>query len=58
MKALFTAIMFFDTKILIKQFPDHSIQIIDRPFKKRTQTEIHGNKANESGEKYIILFKQ
>lgn len=45
-------------EILKKQFPDHFIQIVDRPFKKRTQTEIHGNKANESGEKDIILFKQ
>lgn len=42
-------------EILKKHFPKHKVTINDRPFKKKTQTEIHGNKSNESGEIDIIM---
>lgn len=41
--------------ILTKHFPHHKLEIIDSPFKKKTQTEIHGNKSIEKGEIDIIL---
>lgn len=42
-------------EILKKHFPNHKIDITDSPFKKKTQTEIHGNKSKEKGEIDIIL---
>lgn len=42
-------------EILKKHFPDHRMRVVDKPFKKRTQTEIHGNTATESGEVDLIL---
>jgi len=45
-------------EILKKHFPKHKIQITDKPFTKRTQTEMHGNKSNESGEIDIILTRK
>jgi len=44
-------------EILKKNFPNHDVKTIDRPFKKKTQTEIHGNTSKESGEVDIILTK-
>lgn len=47
----------FDTTLMIlkKHFPNHNVQITDKPFTKKTQTEIHGNKSAESGEIDIVL---
>lgn len=42
-------------EILKKHFPNHKLRKLDRPFKKRTQTEIHGNSSKESGEIDLIL---
>jgi DNA modification methylase len=42
-------------EILKKHFPEHSVTIKNSLFKKRTQTEIHGNKSSENGEIDIIL---
>lgn len=42
-------------EILNRHFPKHKTEINDRPFKKKTQTEIHGNKSNETGEIDIIM---
>lgn len=42
-------------EILQRHFPEHKTEIRDSPFKKRTQTEIHGNKSTESGEIDIIM---
>ena len=44
-------------EILKKHFPHHKVKIEDSPFKKRTQTELHGNTSKESGEVDIILTK-
>ncbi len=44
-------------EILKKYFPKHKITIIDKPFTKRTQTEVHGNTSKETGEIDIILKK-
>jgi DNA modification methylase len=43
-------------EILKKHFPKHEIKIVDKPFKKRTQTEICGNSSSENGEKDIIMY--
>lgn len=42
-------------EILQKHFPCHKTEIRDKPFWKKTQTEIHGNKSNEKGEIDIIM---
>ncbi|SFD37754.1 DNA methyltransferase [Flavobacterium phragmitis] len=42
-------------EILKKHFPFHTVAIKKQPFKKKTQTEIHGNSSKESGEVDIIL---
>jgi DNA modification methylase len=42
-------------EILKKHFPNHKLKKVDKPFKKRTQTEIHGNSSKESGEIDLIL---
>lgn len=42
-------------EILQKHFPTHKTKINDRPFQKKTQTEMHGNKSNETGEIDIIM---
>ncbi len=44
-------------EILQRHFPKHKTEISDRPFKKKTQTEIHGNKSNETGEIDIIMTR-
>jgi DNA modification methylase len=44
-------------EILTKHFPDHELSIIDKPYKKRTQTEVHGNKSSETGEIDIVLTR-
>ncbi len=44
-------------KILRKHFPNHRMRIADRPFTKKTQTEIHGNTSTESGEVDIIMIR-
>lgn len=43
-------------EILVKHFPRHKIDIKNRPFTKRTQTEIHGNSSDENGEIDIIMM--
>lgn len=45
-------------EILQKHFPEHKTEISDRPFIKKTQTEIHGNKSNTKGEIDIIMTKE
>lgn len=45
-------------KILKRHFPNHKVLIRDQPFKKRTQTEIHGNSSKEVGEVDIILTSE
>jgi len=40
--------------ILKKHFPKHTITVTDQPFKKRTQTHLHGNSSSEKGEVDII----
>jgi len=42
-------------EILQNHFPNHKQEIIDSPFIKKTQTEIHGNRSTENGEIDIIL---
>lgn len=44
-------------KILKKYFPKHRHNIIPKPFIKKTQTEIHGNKSKIAGEIDIVLTK-
>jgi len=44
-------------EILQKHFPKHKTEIIDRPFRKKTQTEIHGNTSKETGEIDIIMTR-
>lgn len=44
-------------EILKKHFPLHKVTITDQPFKKKTQTELHGNVSNEKGEVDIILTR-
>lgn len=44
-------------EILQKYFPDHRTKISKKPFKKKTQTEIHGNSSKETGEVDIIMTK-
>lgn len=43
-------------KVLRKHFPKHKMRVIDKPFSKRTQTELHGNSSKENGEIDIILI--
>lgn len=45
-------------EILKKHFPDHKTKISNKPFKKKTQTEIHGNSSKETGEVDIIMTKK
>jgi DNA modification methylase len=42
-------------EVLKYHFPKYKLQIHDKPFEKRTQTEIHGNRSHGSGEIDIIL---
>ncbi|VVB91232.1 Modification methylase MjaII [uncultured archaeon] len=44
-------------EILQIHFPKHKTEITDRPFRTRTQTEIHGNTSNETGEIDIIMTR-
>ena len=44
-------------EILQRHFPKHKTEITDRPFKKKTQTEIHGNKSKANGEIDIIMTR-
>jgi hypothetical protein len=44
--------------ILVKHFPNHKVDVRNRPFTKKTQTEIHGNKSNETGEIDIIMTRK
>lgn len=44
-------------EILQKHFPKHKTEITDRPFRKKTQTEIHGNTSKETGEIDIIMTR-
>ena len=45
-------------EILKKYFPLHTINIKKQPFKKKTQTQLHGNSSKENGEVDIILTKR
>jgi len=45
-------------EILQRHFPHHNTVVIERPFKKKTQTVMHGNKSNASGEVDIILTRR
>jgi len=45
-------------EILKKHFPRHRVTIKDKPFQKRTQTELHGNTSTEQGEVDIILRRK
>jgi hypothetical protein len=44
-------------EILKKHFPEHGIQVIDKPLKidTRTQTKLFGDKSMKPGEVDIIL---
>ena len=44
-------------EILQKHFPNHKTKVIDRPFKRKTQTEILGNSSSASGEVDIIMTR-
>jgi len=44
-------------QILKKHFPKHSIEIIESPYTKKTQTEICGNNSDNNGEVDIILAR-
>lgn len=44
------------TKIVLKKyFPDHKLQTIKKPFQKKNQTELFGNKTNKEGEVDLVL---
>lgn len=45
-------------EILKKHFPMHTITIKKQPFKKKTQTQLHGNSSKENSEVDIILSKR
>ncbi|MCU7933561.1 MAG: ATP-binding protein [Candidatus Thiodiazotropha sp. (ex Dulcina madagascariensis)] len=47
----------FDTTldVLKTVFPDKSVEIIDRPYKGKTQTALFGDKSEKPGEKDIIM---
>ncbi|NOQ23054.1 MAG: site-specific DNA-methyltransferase [Candidatus Aegiribacteria sp.] len=45
-------------EILHNHFPQHKTEIRDRPFRKRTQTEIYGNSSVENGEIDIIMSRK
>lgn len=47
----------FDTtlELLKKHFPKHRARIKEQPFKKKSQTELYGNKTNARGEVDIIM---
>jgi len=45
-------------EILKKHFPLHTITIKKQPFKRKTQTEIHGNSSNENSEVDIVMKKK
>ncbi len=42
-------------EILQRHFPKHKTKINNKPFTKRTQTQIHGNSSKENGEIDIIM---
>lgn len=44
-------------EVLKKHFPLHTVTIKKQPFKKKTQTQIHGNSSKENSEVDIILKK-
>jgi DNA modification methylase len=44
-------------EVLKKHFPHHKISIRDRPFQRRTQTDLHGNSSSEKGEIDIVLTR-
>ncbi|TDW95942.1 site-specific DNA-methyltransferase [Dinghuibacter silviterrae] len=44
--------------VLKKHFPEYRYKLVDNPFKRRTQTELHGNSSKEGGEIDIILSKK
>ncbi|MCK5215414.1 MAG: site-specific DNA-methyltransferase [Candidatus Omnitrophica bacterium] len=44
-------------EVLKKYFPRHEVEIVERLFLKKTQTEIHGNKSMETGEIDIIMTR-
>jgi DNA modification methylase len=45
-------------EVLKNHFPKHKMKITDKPFTKRTQTEMHGNTSKENGEIDIILVRR
>lgn len=45
-------------EILKKHFPLHTVTIKKQPFKKKTQTQLHGNSSKENSEVDIILIKR
>ena len=45
-------------EILTKYFPKHHVDILDKPFIRKTQTEIHGNSSKEAGEIDIVLISK
>lgn len=44
-------------EILKKHFPSHKITIKKQPFKRKTQTQLHGNSSSENSEVDIVLIK-
>ena len=44
-------------RTLKKYFPNHLVQVVPRPFNSKTQTELYGNKTENSGEVDIILAR-
>ncbi|MFQ5729996.1 MAG: hypothetical protein ACE5GN_06515 [Waddliaceae bacterium] len=44
-------------EILQRHFPKHKTEISDKPFTKRTQTEMFGNSSVENGEVDIIMSR-
>ena len=45
-------------EILTKYFPKHHVDILDKPYIRKTQTEIHGNSSKEAGEIDIVLISK
>ena len=45
-------------EILKKHFPLHAVIIRKQPYKKKTQTQLHGNSSKENSEVDIILTKR
>ena len=44
-------------EILQRHFPKYNTNICEKPYKKKTQTEIHANKSKETGEIDIIMTR-